>query len=482
MYLDGVTAVASSALSAPDRGRAPRSKLAAGVALQIVDDVARRNWPVGDVVGSEAELLERYGVSRAVLREAVRLVEHQHVARMRRGPGGGLVVTEPNIDAIIDAAIIYLLRVQAPLDEVFEARLVLEQIVTQLAPGRVQEEDLIRLRALIDDEAAGRVTDARALHALLASITRNPALELFVESLNRLANFYFSDRKALGSTAMEASGHAHQRIADAVLAGNVGLASHRMAKHLQAEADHIRARKGARQILKPSAAIKGPSGSKRAEAVARELFGELIAAKLQPGHLLGSEADLMERYGVSRAVLREAVRILEHHHIATMWRGRGGGLFVSAPSVDAVSDVVAVYLERRGSEPARLAEVRVGVDLAIVDLVIDRLDSAAVEALRAALAADAHAADEELAASGYAFHAVLAALSGNRALELIARILIRLSRVHTGPRLSKAVCCDLREQVQLAHEGVLEAVLDGDRELVRQRILRHHEAVAEHFG
>lgn len=56
-------------------------------AEQIIADVIELGWPVAHVLGSEAELLERCGISRAALREAVRLVEHQRVARMRRGPG-----------------------------------------------------------------------------------------------------------------------------------------------------------------------------------------------------------------------------------------------------------------------------------------------------------------------------------------------------------------------------------------------------------
>lgn len=46
---------------------------------------------MGQSLGPEAELLDRYQVSRAVFREAVRILEHQQIARTRRGPGGGLV-------------------------------------------------------------------------------------------------------------------------------------------------------------------------------------------------------------------------------------------------------------------------------------------------------------------------------------------------------------------------------------------------------
>jgi len=146
------------------------------VSRHIVTDVIERGWPVGEVLGSESELIERYGVSRAVFREAVRLVENQQVARMRRGPGGGLVVTEPTVDAIIDAAVLYLHRVGATLDEVFEARLVLEEIVTELATLRLDEAGVTKLRALVEDEASGEVKDHCALHAMLGSITGNPAL------------------------------------------------------------------------------------------------------------------------------------------------------------------------------------------------------------------------------------------------------------------------------------------------------------------
>ena len=56
------------------------AKRAAKVADRIVGDVMALGWPVGEVLGSEADLLERYQVSRAVFREAVRLLEHQQVA------------------------------------------------------------------------------------------------------------------------------------------------------------------------------------------------------------------------------------------------------------------------------------------------------------------------------------------------------------------------------------------------------------------
>ncbi len=64
----------------PRPGADSNAKRAAKVADLIIEDVMALGWPVGDVLGSETDLLERYQVSRAVFREAVRLVEHQQVA------------------------------------------------------------------------------------------------------------------------------------------------------------------------------------------------------------------------------------------------------------------------------------------------------------------------------------------------------------------------------------------------------------------
>ena len=122
------------------------AKRAAKVADLIVEDVLTLGWPVGEVLGSEADLLERYRVSRAVLREAVRLVEHQRVARTRRGPGGGLVITEPTVGAVSDAVVLYLHRVGATLDEICETRIILEEMACELAAERTDEADLAALR------------------------------------------------------------------------------------------------------------------------------------------------------------------------------------------------------------------------------------------------------------------------------------------------------------------------------------------------
>jgi DNA-binding FadR family transcriptional regulator len=457
------------------------SKLAAKTADRIVADVIASGWPVGEVLGSEAALLERYGVSRAVFREAVRLVEHRQVAHMRRGPGGGLVVTEPSTDAIIDAALLYLYRVDARLDEVVEARVILEELVVQLAPPRLVEADIDRLRQLVDDESGGMTKDHRAMHSLLAGMTRNPALELFVDLLTRVMTMYLSDASVVRPAELKGAADAHRLIAEAVIGGDPGLARRRMRSHLEAEAGFLRRRRSTRQVLDPNVALRGPGGGKRAEELTREIFYGVVSGRLVPGDLVGSEAELMNRFGVSRAIVRESVRLLEHHHIARMRRGPGGGLIVTEPSVAAVTDVVALYLEHNGITVSHVFELRMGVELALVDLVINEIDEGGAQLMREAIEYERVVSDEEFTAAAHDLHAVIASISGNRVLELIAVVLIRLSRLHEVGVLSNRARRRVGTEVSNTHSAITDALAAKDRELSRHRMQRHLEVLSGFF-
>ena len=200
------------------------------------------------------------------------------------------------------------------------------------------------------------------------------------------------------------------------------------------------------------------------------------------GTLVGSEAELIERYDVSRAVLREAVRLLEHHDIAAMRRGPGGGLFVSEPGLEAVTDAVALLLDRRGIDAAGLGEVRSGVELAIVDRVIAGLDDARTARLAQALEAERTAGDEHfLDVVGHDLHAVLAQLTGNPVLELVTLVLIRLSRFHQLTPAGHPPAA-IVEEVTRAHGRIVDAIVRGDRDLARHRMRRHLGALAPYFG
>jgi DNA-binding FadR family transcriptional regulator len=307
--------------------------------------------------------------------------------------------------------------------------------------------------------------DARELHTLVAAVSRNQGVALFVDVFNEVALLYTPEWKQIGSQVEKESLHAHAMIAEAIIEGDGSLARGRMRKHLKAESDFFGRRRATHRLLPDSVVLAATPQEKGAEAVARVITQSIVADGLEPGDLVGTEPELVERMGVSRAILREAVRLMEHHHIARMRRGPGGGLFVMPPSNAAVTETVAIYLARRGMKLSELAELRTGIEVAIADLAAARVDAEGKSRIDAALSREAQATDAERAEAIHDLHAAVASAAHNRALELMALVLIRLSRLHQIERLAPKAQKQIRAEVLHTHEGIAAAVESGDREM-----------------
>jgi DNA-binding FadR family transcriptional regulator len=224
----------------------PPPKMAERLAARIEVEIADAGWPVGEVFGTETELLERFEVSRNVFREAVRILENHRVARMRPGSRGGLVILAPDPAAITAAAALYLDYQQVTAPNLFEARMGIELMTVGLAAQRIDEAGIARLRHEINVEAAG-LGDTEAaferasdLHVVIAELSGNPALVLFTKVLGTLTMNH--GRPAFeslpGSDDWRAKyqdvHEAHRAIIEAIVAGDASLASHRMRRHLEA--------------------------------------------------------------------------------------------------------------------------------------------------------------------------------------------------------------------------------------------------------
>lgn len=459
-------------------------KLADVIASRIEQDILDLGWPTGEVLGSEPDLLDRYDVSRGVLREAIRLIEHKQIGRMRRGPSGGLVITAPDAGPVIDAVAVYVRFAQVTLDELFEARQVVEVAATERAAANLTEEDFDELRALTTPAHAA---DPHALHRHIAALTRNPAIELFSEVLTRLTTLYLGSLSVSRPSSARWSADsdaAHGAIVDALVGGNAGLAGHRMRVHLQGLGAFLRERRASQTVV---SALLGRNGSrsKMAEELARTVFRDVAERGWPVGEVLGSEADLIEEYDVSRAVLREAVRLLEYHQIARMRRGPGGGLVVSEPGLDAIAEAMTLHLEYKGITPAHLYEARSALELALVDLAAAKLDDDGAAALVACLVAEREEVEADLNTISHELHVVIADLAGNRLLVLFLRILIRLSARHTTPRpgrRGRASRAEIAADVNQVHTAIVEALLERDGDLARHRMQKHLAALVPWYA
>jgi DNA-binding FadR family transcriptional regulator len=460
-------------------------KRATQIAGRIEADIIRRGWPVGQSLGSEQVLQQRYQVSRSVLREAVRLVEHHRVARMRRGPGGGLLVSQPDALPATQAIIIYLEYLGTTIDDLLAARLLLEPLAASLAAQRIDESGIERLRAVLHAEQ-GQPHDPPIpqdeFHAALAEQSENPVLQLFIDILMRLTVRYAEGSQPASATdalqAIEQRHRDHSAIVDAVTAGDVARAMTRSELHAASVTawlqDHHQ--RGARRPPGRDA----PHG-KLAEVLAAVIRDDIAGSGWHVGEVFGTELALLERYSVSRSVLREAVRLLEYHAVATMRRGPGGGLVVAEPQAQASIDTIALYLQYRRPRREDLIVIRDAIEIDNVAKVVARHDTLEVRAFL-----ESHRRTIEQAGDGageagteeFLFHTGLATLAGNAVLELFLRILVEVFRRYwfstDQPAPSHADLFDVRH----AHLRIIEAIDQGDDSLARHRIRRHLDAAA----
>ena len=488
----------------------PKRKLAADLARRIEAETIAAGWPVGEVLGSEAELLERYRVSRAVFREAVRLVEHHGVAGMRRGPGGGLVVHAPDAAAVTEAAAVYLEYAGTTTRHLMEARLLVEPLAASLAAERITEDGIRRLRTALDEESATRETVLATgttvrdligrhndLHLVIAHIADNPAVELFVEVLTRLTGRYTPTPRRPPrvemTTTEDAISAAHANIAAAVIAGNPGAAAHHTVEHLSAMADwfeRVASAGGAKGRSYPMSrdgmdADRNAKSDKLGTIIASKIQAEIMQRGWPVGEVLGSEQDLLQKYDVGRAAFREAVRLLEHHSVAVMRRGPGGGLVVCEPDPTAITEAMALYLEYRRVVIQDVTALRDALELGCVDLVTEHVEPRAVELLEEALAVDESTPLDRVNVLGHDLHIRIAELTGNPVLSVFVKILTTLYSHHSSRPHHDAVNVSPRDQaiaVERIHRSIVDAIASGDRGLARHRMLRHLQALVSFYS
>lgn len=202
--------------------------------LQIA--IVRGAFEPGARLPSEEKLMEQSGHSRATVREALRVLEHDGLIEIRRGPSGGLFVRRPDHAGIARSLQLLLQFNRNDPHEVLEARREFETLCARLAAARISPEEIGRLRESIKrlEGAADSQEAAREnldFHLTVVEATRNSVLQILVAAVRSL--LYDSSVKIYYSreNVIEAA-RAHARITDALSARDPALASRRMLKHL----------------------------------------------------------------------------------------------------------------------------------------------------------------------------------------------------------------------------------------------------------
>jgi GntR family transcriptional repressor for pyruvate dehydrogenase complex len=212
--------------------------LAMRVSREIERLIVERRLPTGHRMLSERELGERFGVSRTVIREAVRALAAKGLLAVRTGDGTYVMDSSHATAAEALGRLLRLAGARSPrqVHAVYEVRRPLEVAIAALAAERATAADVERLAGLVEkagqqelDEAAYIEADV-AFHLALAEATGN---HLFVALLNSVSDLMAAIREVgVAVVPREQGWRQHRKLLERIAAHDVEGARRAMAEHM----------------------------------------------------------------------------------------------------------------------------------------------------------------------------------------------------------------------------------------------------------
>jgi GntR family transcriptional regulator, transcriptional repressor for pyruvate dehydrogenase complex len=139
------------------------------VAARIRKQIATGALPVGHQLPREEELTATFGIARTTLREALRVLESQGLLEIKRGRGGGGIVTMPRLDNLSQSFALALQMQQTTLGDLDEARMMIEPPLAARLATQHTDEDLEVLGAIVDQANGAAEADDRKLFGAAAA-------------------------------------------------------------------------------------------------------------------------------------------------------------------------------------------------------------------------------------------------------------------------------------------------------------------------
>jgi len=164
-------------------------RVAEELTSQIIQSIIQRKLNKGDKLPSERELAEMCSVSRVTVREALRTLEKKGLVTIKRGAKGGAFITEVNIETIINSLHDFFHFGDVSIDNISEARLIIEPAIAELASQKRTVKNLEEIEEVINhcqqliDTGEYEVDAQVQFHYAIARASKNPVLIVVSNSL-----------------------------------------------------------------------------------------------------------------------------------------------------------------------------------------------------------------------------------------------------------------------------------------------------------
>lgn len=205
---------------------------------QIKDQIFTGRIPAGNRLPSENELCEQFGVSRTTVRDALRVLESQGFVEIKVGAGGGAFVSAPHHETVSESLSNMLKMNSMNIEELAEARMVIETSIAALAAKRATAKDIAAIEEAIAEARAGKrsgdphfTPHSVSFHVALAQAAKNHVLLFTVNSFRSI--FYETIEKLLPDPDMQDRAiDDHQKILEAIEERDSDKAERIMRAHL----------------------------------------------------------------------------------------------------------------------------------------------------------------------------------------------------------------------------------------------------------
>ena len=230
------------------------------VVEQIQDGIRRGTLVPGQRLPTERDLGETFGVSRAVVREALKVLSAMGLVESRQG--SGTFVRSNPVPSIRRALTLSATPEEASIFALFEVREGLEALAARYAAERRTPEQADRILAFASGTQTAAETgdkthfslDDTALHRTIWEAAANPYLTGILGAVRELLQEAIHLIVALPGSILVASGH-HLATADAIERGDGIEAARSMAEHIRYSADALQ-----RNLIEGGIAPPGPIG------------------------------------------------------------------------------------------------------------------------------------------------------------------------------------------------------------------------------
>ncbi len=196
------------------------------------------------------------------------------------------------------------------------------------------------------------------------------------------------------------------------------------------------------------------------DAVVERLTRAIVGGEIAEGETLPTEGELCEQLGVSRSVLREAIRVLSFCGLLEVKQGRG--TIVCTPKESIPQDAIAMFVEANNVSLEHMMEFRAPIEVEVARLAALRRDDEQLRTMQDSLDTILSSLQslETCIEADTAFHHALVAATGNPVFAITIHPisnLLRRSRILTIKHFGIEVVIE-------HHVTILDAVRRQDSE------------------